>query len=99
MQLLIYTAKTSSRLEYIVSTLMNGLGIEDCRLTTDSTFFSQLDGIKINYSSKPLSATELWQSPVNLLFETGIRQQEIKCFGWKGNKAFFKSEGDFGFDI
>jgi hypothetical protein len=34
-----------------------------------------------------------------LLFETGIHTQSIGCFEQGGYRAFFKSDGDMGFDI
>lgn len=35
-----------------------------------------------------------------LLFETGIHEQQINCFSWNKNKAFFQNEADdLGFDI
>ena len=36
---------------------------------------------------------------MSLLFENKITEQSIECFEVNGNKAFFKTEGDFPFDI
>src|SRR5204862_6117071 len=46
-----------------------------------------------------ISEDEYWLQPHSLLFEKDIKQQLIKCFDTDGQKAFFKTEGDFSFDI
>lgn len=37
--------------------------------------------------------------PHGLLEETGVRQQDINTFDWNGTRAFFKTNGEFPFDI
>ena len=34
-----------------------------------------------------------------LLFESSVRQVKVECFEKNGYKAFFKAEGDLGFDL
>ena len=38
-------------------------------------------------------------SPVRLLFQHTIESQNIHCFSWKDEVAFFETEDDLGFDI
>jgi len=99
MQLLIYTVKNSSRLNYIVDTLMGALGISAYNLTTDRNLFLQFNGAKINYSPHSFPGNELWQTPIDLLFEQNIKPQQLQCFNIGNNNAFYQSPGDFGFDI
>jgi hypothetical protein len=96
----IYTQAPSSRVDYIFSTLLNALGVKDFIVTTDLTFFSQQAETKINYSAQRITDNEFWIQPANLLFETGIKEQEITCFNYPSSKAFFKTpDCDFPFDI
>src|SRR5213075_1878220 len=46
-----------------------------------------------------ITASEFRIQNSNLLFENGKREQYIKCFETNGHKAFYKTEGDFPFDI
>jgi hypothetical protein len=99
-QLYVYTQALSSRVEYIFSTLLSAVGVQDFIFTTDQTLFAPHVGPKINYSAQPITADELWIQPAKLLFERGVKEQEIICFNCNGSKAFFKtSDGDFPFDI
>jgi hypothetical protein len=99
MELLIYNDTTTSRLEYIVSTLLPAIGITRFIITSDIDFFTVSDKAKINYSYDHLAESEVWIKPVKLLFESDIRQQQVECFKWKEFIAFFRTEGDLPFDI
>ena len=46
-----------------------------------------------------IAADECWIKPHSLLFERDIKQQAIECFEVNNQKIFFKTEGDFPFDI
>lgn len=100
MHLYIYTQEPSSRVDYIFSTLLHALGIQSFILTTDKTLFAGIKEARINYSSQRITDDELWIKPVNLLFETEIKEQQVICFDYDQSKAFFKtSDSDFPFDI
>ncbi len=72
----------------------------DFKLTIDSEKFKSHTGPKINYSNSKLSQDEFHISNHPLLFESGIKPQQINCFVTTNNKAFFKTENsDFPFDI
>ena len=68
-------------------------------LTTDLSYFQQYREAKINYSQARITEEEFWLKPHSLLFESKVIQQPIQCFDANGRKAFFKSDGDFPFDI
>lgn len=93
--LLIYSLHISARLRYIVTTLFG----ENVSITTQKEVFVQYDGERINYSDETITEREFRIQPVGLLDETGIREQQINCIGWKGKKIFFETKGDIPFDL
>ena len=78
---------------------------EPFQLTSDKTFFVQHDGEKLSYDKNQNRDSEFHIEPCALLFQTGITEQPIKCFEVnasrddKSYKAFFKTTGDYPFDI
>ncbi len=97
--LLIYAHITSARLQYITQFIFSSLHGTNCRITIDSEEFKNHDGAKLNYSDAPVAGKELWIKNVALLFEDTIHPQSINCFELNGNKAFFKTEAGYPFDI
>lgn len=72
----------------------------DFKVTIDSENFKMHEGPKINYSDSRIADVEFYIQNHSLLFEQGIKAQDIVCFTANNNKAFFKSENsDFPFDI
>ena len=65
----------------------------------DLRYFQQYSDAKINYSAARITTEEFWLRPHSLLFEDKIAEQHIECFDAHGEKAFFKVDGDFPFDI
>jgi hypothetical protein len=100
MQLLVYTQQTTSRVNYIFSTLLQAAGVTGFVITNDEKFYCGFKDAKINYSSSAISEREVWIAPVSLLFEKDIKHQSIEVFLWKEQAVFYKSPGkDFPFDI
>lgn len=98
--MLIYIKHTSSRADYIFSTLLPASGIGNYQLTADTSFFKNYTKAKINYSEERITQEEFWIKPVNLLFENNIKAQKTVVFEWNETKAFFKTDdSDFPFDI
>lgn len=97
--LLFYTNITTPRLQYILDFFSGELFDEPIRLVTDRIFFQSSPGIKINYSKEDFSDEEFYVQSTELLFEKGIREQNIECFDLNFHKAFFQTAGDFPFDI
>jgi hypothetical protein len=97
--LLIYSTRLTSRLEYIVQALMDALGVKH-RITDDITEFSDYEGARINYSVDPVNLNSLHIAPGDLLFSNEIIKQQIECFEWEGQKAFYHNgPSDVPFDI
>lgn len=86
--LLIYTHKITHRNKYVFNLLFKDtLGI-DFTLTTESDAFKVAAGPKLSYTNNPI-ADELFFTSRNLLFETGITEQNISVFEYNSNKVFF----------
>ncbi|CAN5736851.1 hypothetical protein BH10BAC2_BH10BAC2_34980 [soil metagenome] len=99
MKIILYSPKLSSRLSYIIDFFSKQINDEAIIVTNDIQTFQNTDAVKINYSATAIAGTEMWIQPHVLLFESSIQQQEIQCFLWNGQKAFFETGGDISFDI
>lgn len=97
--MLIYCNTISPRLSYIAGFIGKQVNNTPFQLTSSIEEFKQYKGIKINYSSGSLGEEGIWIKPHALLFENDIKEQAISCFAVNDHKAFFKTEGEFPFDI
>jgi len=103
--MLFYSHTISPRLKYITDFIGSQVLGEPFQLTNDKTFFIQYEGEKLIYDKDASSNSEFHVAPCGLLFERGITEQSINCFEVNGSrddksyKAFFKTKGDFPFDI
>ncbi len=86
--LLIYTHKITHRNKYIFNLIFKDILEIDFSLTQDAEEFRKFEGAKLNYSNNPLS-TELFFTSRNLLFETGITEQNISVFEFNSQKVFY----------
>ena len=97
--MIVYANKITPRLQYVADFIGKEITGEPLQLTTDSFYFNDYNGPKINYGYEPVSNDELLIVNYPLLFEDSIRKQNISCFELNDVKAIFKSEGDYPFDI
>lgn len=97
--MILFSSIITPRLQYIAGFVGKELTGQDIQITSDANAYNAYQGIRINYSNERIGADECWLKPHTLLFETDIREQPITCFEINGRKAFFKTEGDFHFDI
>ncbi len=97
--MLLFAETITPRLRYITGFIGEALTGEPLELTTDIQVFEQYPGPKINYSSRHISVNDLQVHPAGLLFEEGIRPQEIHCANSNEYVFFFESGGDHPFDI
>jgi len=97
--MIIYSHSITHRIKYIADFFGRQLTDEPFTVTDNVIYYLDHPGPRINYSLEPLSQQEYWIKPQGLLHETGLRQQSIECFEYNGSKAFFRTEGDFTFDI
>lgn len=97
--MIVYTNKITSRLQYVTDFIGKEIIGAPFQLTTDNFYFNDYTGPKINYGDAKTNNEELIINNCSLLFEDSIRQQNITCFETNNFKAFFKTEGDYPFDI
>ncbi len=86
--LLVYIPKITNRCDYIFKLIFNELLGLDVNLTNNSDEFLTYEGPKINYSSK-VFGDELFFDSAAILFETGIKVQELRFIPFAGTVAFF----------
>lgn len=96
---LIFSHSITPRLKYIIDFLSQFYGLQLKLISDEERFINATDSCKINYGYHHLDADEIFIHSHALLFESSIRQVKIECFEKRNYKAFFKAEGDFGFDI
>jgi hypothetical protein len=96
---IVFSTTITPRLRYITDFISKEIGRTAFILTDNIADFKNSGNNKINYSNERITADECWLCPHTLLFEKEIRQQNTECFEINNNKAFFKTEGDFPFDI
>ena len=106
--MIVYTNKITPRLQYIADFIGKEITAKAFELTDDKIFFESYTGAKLNYSREPIADCRLQIAPARmtlsdgdcgLLSENGIKEKDTSCFSVQGFKAFFKTEGDYPFDI
>jgi hypothetical protein len=97
--MLVYSLQITSRLKYITGFIGKEITGKPFELTDDVEVFKNYNGPKINYSGSRINNEELIINNCPLLFETTIKVQNIECFEINSFKAFFKTTGDYPFDI
>lgn len=97
---IIYTPKTSSRLDYIIKFIFSDILKVDYEITHDKDYFIKSNAPKINYSADPVPDS-FWIEPVELLFETDILQKKLNVSTWNDQKIFFQTSAnsDIPFDV
>jgi len=97
--MLLYSSIITPRLQYIADFAGKEITGKPFELTADKGYFQQSNSPKINYSAERSTTDEFWIKHHPLLFENKITEQLIECFQLNNQKAFFKTEGDFPFDV
>ena len=98
--LLIYSPKITNRIRYTCNLLFKDiLGIA-FEIVTDIDRFKNYSFEKINYSNAYIG-DEIFLQAKNVLFETGITNQDIQITDWNGHKIFFQTGRNFSlpFDV
>jgi hypothetical protein len=95
---IVYVKIITPRLQYIFEFIGKEIG-SDFTIVSDLHEYKSYNGCTINYSNERIGNKEFFISACSLLFETSITPQQVSCFDFSGIKAFFKSGGDYPFDI
>ncbi|HKC68131.1 MAG TPA: polysaccharide deacetylase family protein [Bacteroidia bacterium] len=97
--LLVYTHKPSARFTYIADFILKNLCGFEISYTTNQEEFKVYTGAKLSYSETPIQA-EINITPHTLLFEKGIKQQNISISSWNSIPIIFKNtNAQIPFDI
>jgi len=96
---IIYSHTLTPRLQYIVDFLSQYYSAPIRLICDEEKYFANPDPHRINYSYHRLAENEVWIHSHVLLFESTIRPVKVECFDHHRYKAFFKAEGDTGFDL
>jgi hypothetical protein len=96
---LVFSHSITPRLQYIVDFFSQYYGLPFKLTSDEERYISSTDSCKINYGYHRLDVNEIFIHSHALLFESSVRQVKVECFEKNGHKAFFKAEGDFGFDL
>ena len=86
--MLIFTHRITNRVEYVFKQAFTEMLGVSYTLTTDVEAFAASELPKISYAYNPVG-DELFFQAKNLLFETGINEQNISVVDWENTKAFF----------
>ena len=93
---LIYTTTSSPRLKYTFDLVFKAILGIDYTFTHDAQVFISDPNPKMNYSVESFG-DELFFYASGLLFEKGIRKQEISVFDWNDTKCFFATHPKYIF--
>jgi hypothetical protein len=96
---IVFSHTITPRLRYILDFIGKQTIGRPFQGVNDIETFRQHTGPKINYSKEGITESEFRVKNTELLFEKGTREQIIECFEANDYKAFFKTGGDFPFDI
>ena len=96
---LLYAENITPRLVYIIDFFSGQLFEERIQITSNIAAYRESNLPKLNYSKTETGENEFFIQNTRLLFETGIRFQEIECFEVNFHKAFFQTSGDLPYDI
>jgi hypothetical protein len=96
---IVFSHTITPRLQYILDFIGKETTGRPFQGINDIETFRQHTGPKINYSKERIAGSEYRIQNTELLFEKGCNEQTIECFEINNYKAFFKTEGDFPFDI
>jgi len=98
--MLVYCKHPTARFEYITRYLLETLCGFSISITDNKNTVLNFEGPVICYDEEQLHPDVFHISPFGLLNEVGIKKQDIKLEGWRGNKIFFITNGtDIPFDI
>lgn len=97
--LLVYSHKPSARFTYIADFILKNLCGFEINYTNNQEEFSWHTGAKLSYCEPPIQS-EINITPHILLFEKGIKQQNISISSWQNIPTIFKNANtQIPFDI
>lgn len=98
MQITIFSANPSPRLDYVLKVFFEHLSSHTYTLTCDKNTYLRSAGAKINYSKVSLVPDELWVIPETLLFQTSLQHQPVQV-NWVEGCPWLSFEEKNGGDL
>jgi hypothetical protein len=89
--ILVYASNITPRVKYIFHFIFHDILNIAYKITSERVEFERSNLARINYSETELEGT-LKIIPHTLLFETGIKEQNIRVTNWKNTKVFFQTD-------
>lgn len=98
--ILVYSHKLTHRLKYVFNVIFKDILKTDLKFTSNIEEFEASELPKINYSNHKLNSGLFFQSS-QLLFETGIKEQNITINNYKEHPCFYPvgKDSQFPFDV
>lgn len=95
----IYSPLMSARLQYVLEEVFFFRYETGFHWTDDQEAYRAWPGQKLNYSTSPLAAGEVWIPPSTFLFSNGISSNIPEVGAHESIPAFFFAEGGIGADF
>jgi hypothetical protein len=89
--ILVYASNITPRVKYIFHFIFHDILNIAYKLTSERAEFERSNLARINYSETELEGA-VRVIPHTLLFETGIKEQNIQVTKWKDTKVFFQTD-------
>ncbi len=98
--MLVYCSNITNRVRYILGTLLNAAGVNRFYITDKKEEYILSGDVSLNYSERRLKQDEFFIETHSIIFQKNIVEQEVEVFtSGEKYKAFFKTGGDFSFDV
>ena len=97
--MIVYSTTITNRLRYICDFIGKEVMGKPFILTDQKAAYKDFQGPRINYTTEKIADNDFWLEPHSILFEKGISQQSITFFEANEHSYFFKTSGEFPFDI
>ncbi|MHC1704050.1 MAG: polysaccharide deacetylase family protein [Tenuifilaceae bacterium] len=100
MEVLVYTQRLTSRVDYIIKFIFEDILKVGVRITSSYSEAKAYNGVLISYSKAKVKDS-LHIVPHNLMIDDSLIRQQVDLFKWEGSPAFFHTsdEADIPFDL
>src|SRR4029078_6891160 len=97
--MLIYSHTITNRTRYIMNLLFNDMMGITTTLTDNPDIFKQAQGPRLAYGFHRFTDDAIFIEASGILFESGIKELNPRCFEYQDQKFLFPGNGDLPFDI
>lgn len=86
--ILVYSTRITNRLRFAFKVIFKEVLLSEVEFTSDIERFKAFNGVRISYTTHKIDS-EIHFLSKPLLFETGIKDQDLSIFEYKGVKCFY----------